>query len=68
MRGAFEEAKAAAPSIHFVDEHDSFGDRANVTDHNAAYSREVINGFLECLGGADARTGVIVVAATNPTV
>jgi SpoVK/Ycf46/Vps4 family AAA+-type ATPase len=65
MRGAFDEAKKAAPSILFVDELDSFGDRANVSDHNAAYSREVINGFLECLDGADARTGVVVVGATN---
>ncbi|WP_210168272.1 ATP-binding protein, partial [Aureimonas sp. Leaf454] len=39
--------------------------RANVSDHNAAYSREVINAFLECLDGAEARTGVVVVGATN---
>ncbi|MBB3998363.1 AAA family ATPase [Aureimonas pseudogalii] len=65
MRGAFEEAKAKAPSILFVDELDSFGDRANASDHNANYTREVINGFPECLDGAEARTGVVVVGATN---
>ncbi|KQT58122.1 MULTISPECIES: AAA family ATPase [unclassified Aureimonas] len=65
MRGAFAEASKSAPSILFVDELDSFGDRANVSDHNAAYCREVINGFLECLDGAEARTGVVVVGATN---
>jgi DNA polymerase III delta prime subunit len=65
MRGAFEEAKKAAPSILFVDELDSFGDRANANDHNANYCREVINGFLECLDGAEARTGVVVIGATN---
>lgn len=65
MRGAFDQAKEAAPSILFVDELDSFGDRANANDHNANYTREVINGLLECLDGAEARTGVVVVGATN---
>lgn len=65
MRQAFAEAKAAAPSILFVDELDSFGDRLNFKDHNASYTREVINGFLECLDGAEARTGVVVIGATN---
>lgn len=65
MRTAFSEAIANAPCILFVDELDSFGDRAVVDDHNARYTREVINSFLECLDGAEARTGVVVVGATN---
>ncbi|MBO1905318.1 AAA family ATPase [Microvirga sp. 3-52] len=65
MRRAFEEAKADAPCILFVDELDSFGDRERLSGHNEQYSREVINGFLECLDGAEAREGVVVVGATN---
>jgi hypothetical protein len=65
MRSAFAEAQAAAPSILFVDEVDSFGDRAKLEGKNRQYSVEVIAGFLECLDGADRRTGVVVVGATN---
>ena len=65
MRRAFEEAKADAPCILFIDELDSFGDRERLGGHNEQYSREVINGFLECLDGAEGREGVVVVGATN---
>ncbi|MER0240082.1 AAA family ATPase [Fulvimarina sp. MAC8] len=65
MRKAFADAKASTPSILFVDELDSFGDRQRLSGHNAQYSREVINGFLECLDGAADREGVVVVGATN---
>lgn len=65
MRRAFEEAKADAPCILFVDELDSFGGRERLSGHNEQYSREVINGFLECLDGAEGREGVVVVGATN---
>lgn len=65
MRSAFAEAQAAAPSILFVDELDSFGDRAKLEGKNRQYGVEVINGFLECVDGADRRTGVVVVGATN---
>jgi len=65
MRAAFDEARKNAPCILFLDELDSFGDRENVTDRNAHYIREVINGFLECLDGVEGREGVVVVGATN---
>lgn len=65
MRTAFAEAKETAPCILFLDEVDSFGDRENLSGRNEQYSREVINGFLECLDGAETREGVVVVAATN---
>jgi len=64
MRSSFSEAKSKAPSILFIDEIDSFGDRV-VADHNADYKRQAINGLLELLDGFDRRTGVIVVGATN---
>lgn len=65
MRRAFDEAKKDAPCILFLDELDSFGDRENADDRNAQYTREVINGFLECLDGIEGREGVVVVGATN---
>ncbi|WP_312890821.1 AAA family ATPase [Microvirga aerilata] len=65
MRRAFDEAKADAPCILFVDELDSFGDRERIDVRHEQYCREVINGFLECLDGIEGREGVVVVGATN---
>lgn len=66
MRKAFDEAKRNAPCILFLDEIDSFGDRSQLIDaRNEQYCREVINGLLECLDGADGREGVVVIGATN---
>ncbi|MBJ6127860.1 AAA family ATPase [Microvirga sp. BT325] len=66
MRKAFDEAKRNAPCILFLDEIDSFGDRSQFIDaRNEQYCREVVNGFLECLDGADGREGVVVIGATN---
>jgi AAA+ superfamily predicted ATPase len=65
MRGAFAEAKRKAPSILFIDEVDSFGDRASFDNGNKDYSTQVVNGFLECLDGIDGREGIVTVGATN---
>ncbi len=65
MRSAFEEASKNAPAILFLDEIDSFGNRANLSGHNANYGRQVINGLLEHLDGVGNREGVFVIAATN---
>ncbi|MBD2746625.1 AAA family ATPase [Microvirga sp. BT688] len=66
MRKAFDEAKRTAPCILFLDEIDSFGNRSQFIDaRNEQYCREVVNGFLECLDGADGREGVVVIGATN---
>jgi len=65
MREAFASAKATAPSVLFIDEIDSFGDRGKLSGHNATYNREVINALLECVDGVDSREGVVVVGATN---
>ncbi|MBD9509925.1 AAA family ATPase [Ensifer sp. ENS10] len=64
MRASFDEAKAKAPSILFVDEVDTFGDRS-ATDRNRGYMRSLIAGFLELLDGFNRRKGVIVVSACN---
>jgi len=65
MRSAFEEASKNAPAILFLDELDSFGNRANLSGHNANYGRQVINALLEQLDGVSNREGVFVIAATN---
>ncbi|WP_075290213.1 phage head closure protein [Pararhizobium arenae] len=66
MRSSFAEAKRNAPSILFVDEFDSFGDReGGGDDHHRDYRRQAINGMLECLDPAEGREGVVVVGATN---
>jgi hypothetical protein len=64
MRASFEEAKAKAPAILFIDEVDTFGDRSE-TDRNRGYMRAAIAGFLELLDGFNRRKGVIVVSACN---
>jgi len=65
MREAFGTAIAAAPAILLVDELDSFESRATEDSHSRTYTRQVVNGFLECLDGAAARLGVIVIGTTN---
>ena len=65
MRAAFDEARAQAPSIIFLDEIDAVGDREKFNDRNAQYSTEVVNALLECMDGAEGREGVVVVGACN---
>ncbi|MHB2264805.1 AAA family ATPase [Aliihoeflea sp. PC F10.4] len=65
MRTAFDEAKKNAPAILFIDEVDSFGNRAAFDNHNAQYCTEVVAGLLECLDGVEGREGVVVVGAAN---
>src|SRR5690606_38964470 len=54
-----------APSILFIDEIDSIGNRETLTGHNAVYQTEVINGVLEQVQGMDENAPVILLAATN---
>ncbi|WP_313602815.1 AAA family ATPase [Rhizobium sp.] len=65
MRKAFSDARNAAPSILFIDELDSVGDRAKFGKDDNNYSLQVVNGLLEALDGLGDRQGVIVVGATN---
>jgi hypothetical protein len=64
MRASFKEAREQSPSILFIDEIDTIGDR-NTSDRNAGYMRGVIAALLEHLDGFVRREGVIVVAACN---
>ncbi len=65
MRADFAKAKEQAPSILFIDELDSFGDRKSFSSDNKDYSTQVVNAFLEQLDGLDGREGVVVIGATN---
>ncbi|WEX11683.1 AAA family ATPase [Chelativorans sp. AA-79] len=65
MRSAFAEAAENAPSVLFIDEIDSVGDRLRFSGDSAQYYTEVVNGLLECLDGVGGREGVVVIAATN---
>lgn len=66
MRAAFDEAEKKKPSLLFIDEFDSFGDRDAAGDQDHAdYRRQVINALLECLDPTEGREGVVIVGATN---
>ena len=67
VRDLFDKAKAAAPSIVFVDEIDAIGrSRGSGVFSGANDEREqTLNQILTEMDGFDASTGVIVLAATN---
>lgn len=65
MRGTFELARSTQPSIVFIDELDSIGDRRTFTGDYVQYSRQVVNQLLECIDGAHGRDHILVVGATN---
>ncbi|HUQ21260.1 MAG TPA: AAA family ATPase [Gemmatimonadaceae bacterium] len=65
MRADFSEARRFAPSILFIDEIDSIGNREKLSGQNAVYQTDVINGLLEQVQGFDISAPVIVIGATN---
>ena len=65
MRRSFREAAEQAPTVLFIDEFDSLGDRRTFRGDNVGYSMQVVNALLELLDGSGGREGVIVVAASN---
>ncbi|WP_109095944.1 AAA family ATPase [Azospirillum sp. TSH64] len=65
MRATFNEARAMAPSILFIDEIDSFGVRAAFKHEYRDYSIQVVNALLEELDGVRGREGAVVVGACN---
>lgn len=66
MRVAFAEAREHAPAVILVDEIDNFVARGSIGHARSdEWMRGVVNSLLECLDGAIAREGVIVVGATN---
>jgi cell division protease FtsH len=65
MRQDFDAARAQAPSVIFIDEVDSFPDRASLTHAYRDYVVEVVNALLEQIDGIAGREGVIVIGASN---
>jgi len=65
MARDFQEARRFSPSILFIDELDSIGNRQRFSGSNAAYSTQVVNALLAELQGFSDREKVIVIAATN---
>jgi ATP-dependent Zn protease len=65
MRADFTEARRFAPSILFIDELDSIGNRELLSGYNVQYQTEVINSLLEQVQGFDVSSPVIVIGATN---
>jgi cell division protease FtsH len=65
MRQDFDAARAQAPSVIFIDEIDSFPDRASLTHAYRDYVVEVVNALLEQIDGIAGREGVIVIGASN---
>jgi len=66
MQSAFAEARKHAPSVLLIDEVDNFPTRGSLASvRHDDWNRGVVNALLECLDGAIAREGVIVIGATN---
>ncbi len=65
MRRSFDDASRHTPSVLFIDEIDSFEDRATATGENANYTRAALNGLLEAMDGATKNQGVLVIGACN---
>ena len=65
MRRDFEEARANQPSCIFIDEIDSFPNRANVTHAHRDYVVNVVNALLAEIDGIKGREGLIVIGASN---
>ena len=61
----FTEAKSKAPSILFIDEIDSFPNRATITQWYADWETQVVNGLLALIDGAEGHEGVLVLGACN---
>ncbi len=64
LANAFERAAQAAPAVLFIDELDSFSNRANGKG-NEQYMRGIVNGLLEQINFANKVEGLILLGATN---
>jgi cell division protease FtsH len=65
MKKTFKTARENAPSILFIDEVDSFPNRATITHRYVEWETQVVNALLAEIDGVEARDGVVLVAACN---
>lgn len=65
MSATFAAARQQAPSILFIDEIDSLGNREKFQGQNASWNTAFLNALLSELDGFDDRDRVIVIGATN---
>lgn len=64
LSAAFERAAQQAPSVLFIDEIDSFSERASGKQSDS-YLRGVVNGLLEQINHAAQVEGLVLLGATN---
>lgn len=65
MSATFAAARQQAPSILFIDEIDTLGNRETFQGQNASWNTAFLNALLSELDGFDDRSQVIVIGATN---
>jgi ATP-dependent Zn protease len=65
MRKTFSDARKSAPCILFIDEIDSFPNRATITHHYVEWETQVVNALLAEIDGTESRDGVVLVGACN---
>ena len=65
MRESFAEAREEGPVILFIDELDSFPDRAALRHSWRTWDTQVVNALLAEMDGVQGREGVVLVAACN---
>jgi cell division protease FtsH len=65
VRDLFDAARKRAPSIIFIDEIDSIGHRGGMGSAGNDEREQTLNQMLAEMDGFDARSGVVVIAATN---
>ena len=65
LHSVFSEARRYAPSILFIDEIDSVGNRENFTGKNQQYGVEVVNALLQEISGFHTEKPVFIIAASN---
>ncbi len=65
MKKTFAEARERVPCIVFLDEVDSFPNRATLNHSQADWDIQCVNALLAELDGVQGREGVVVVAACN---
>lgn len=65
MSATFAAARQQSPSILFIDEIDSLGNREKFQGQNASWNTAFLNALLSELDGFDDRDQIIVIGATN---